>query len=337
MMNFFKMLFLGILMTSTLITISALSWFTAWMGLEMNLLAIIPLMKTSQNKLSAEAAIKYFIVQAMASAILLFSITLISLTNNTSFELSSVTSSLIDSTLILKMGAAPLHFWLPEVVSGLDWNLVFIILTWQKIAPMILLSYCMNPHFLLSCSIILSSFISGILGINQTCMRKLMAFSSINHMGWMLSTLFSSLNLWFYYFSIYALTNFNILVLFHKIHLFYMNQLSKITLNNKLLKFFFMFNFLSLGGLPPFLGFLPKWLTINFLVNSNFLTLSIILVLFTLVTLFFYVRLTFSSFTLNSEESMTSSLTSNFKSWQALTNLYVLMGLPLFFFMANIY
>nr|YP_009937424.1 NADH dehydrogenase subunit 2 [Trigonopterus kotamobagensis]QNT26934.1 NADH dehydrogenase subunit 2 [Trigonopterus kotamobagensis] len=336
MMNFYKILFISILFSSTMISISALSWFTAWVGLEMNLLAIIPLMKTSLNKFSAEASIKYFIIQAMASSSLLFTVILHSSISFLNFSILTLPSLMLDLTLILKMGASPLHFWLPEVVSGLNWSLVFTILTWQKIAPMILLSYCLTTPPFMAFFIILSSLSSGISGLNQVCLRKIMAFSSINHMSWMLATLLESLNLWLFYFLIYTAMNMNITLMFHKFSLFYINQLNKLTPLNKMLKFFFMLNFLSLGGLPPFIGFFPKWLTINFLINSSFSVLSLILVTLTLLTLFFYTRLTLSIFTLNSSESLIKLQTKILSSWQYSFGFLILLSLPLCFFMPSI-
>nr|ARH54793.1 NADH dehydrogenase subunit 2 [Trigonopterus sp. AH-2016] len=308
MTNFYKMLFLALLMASTLISISSVSWFTAWVGLEINLMALMPLMTNLKNKLSNESTIKYFIVQAMASSSLLFSVLILPEMKILSLSLSSFPSMMINSTLLLKMGAAPFHFWLPEIISGLNWNLIFIILTWQKIAPMILLSYLVKSSTFLSLIIIFSAIISGIQGMNQTCMRKIMAYSSINHTGWMLSSLLSSINVWFYYFTIYSFINFNIILVFNKYHIFYFNQLTKLLNFNKKLKLLFSMNFLSLGGLPPFLGFLPKWLTINFLVNKNFIALSLILILSTLVSLYFYTRITLSSITLTTNETTTYSM-----------------------------
>nr|QNT26947.1 NADH dehydrogenase subunit 2 [Trigonopterus daun] len=336
MMNFYKILFMNVLIFSTMISISSLSWISAWIGLEMNLLAIIPLMKMHSNKLSAEASIKYFIIQAMASSCLLFSVILSASATFIDLESASASAILTSSALILKMGAAPLHFWLPEVVSGLSWGVTFIILTWQKIAPMVLLSYNLqSPTIFLPLIIILSSFFSGIQGMSQVCLRKIMAFSSINHMGWMLSALMSSTTLWIYYFSVYALMNMNILIMFNKFHMFYINQLNKMTTYNKGLKFFFMLNFLSLGGLPPFIGFLPKWLTINSLVSTSHLTLSIILVTLTLMTLFLYVRITFPTITLSTSESLISPKPSPLSLWQYFSSLLVLLGLPLTFLLSS--
>nr|ARH54819.1 NADH dehydrogenase subunit 2 [Trigonopterus sp. 6 AH-2016] len=332
------MLFINLLVSSTLFSISAITWFSAWIGLEMNLLSMLPLMKTKNSNLAAEASIKYFIIQAMASATLLFSIILFSNLNLFNFLNSpSLTSVMVNLTLILKMGAAPLHFWLPEVVSGLGWGPIFTLLTWQKIAPMILLSYSMKMILFMSIIIILSSLVSGIQGLNQTCLRKIMAYSSINHMSWMMCALMGSFNLWFYYFVIYSITNLNILLMLNKFRLFHFNQFSKMFAYNKKLKGFFMLNFISLGGLPPFSGFLPKWMTINLIIGMNYQILGLILTSLTLLSLFFYCRLMFSSLTLNTSESLTLAQINKLSIFFFLSNLFTLSMLPLCFIIAWFY
>lgn len=229
-------------------------------------------------------------------------------------------------SLLLKIGAAPFHFWLPEVIRGLNWEIVYIILTWQKIAPIILLRYSIYTPTFLSIIIIISSIIGGIQGINQTCLRKILTYSSINHIGWIISALLNSLTIWFYYFIIYRLINLNILIIFKKYNIFYIKQLRNLFSFNKSIKFFFILNFLSLGGLPPFLGFLPKWLTIHHLIYNNFYTISIILIIFTLIALYFYLRVTFSTFSINTEESLIK-IFKKIRYFQFSYNLISLTGL----------
>jgi len=290
------------LIAGTLIAISASSWLSTWIGLEINLLSLIPLIKSHNNKYSAESTIKYFITQTIASTIFLFSVIILIYFHNIQLKIPG--SILITTALLIKLGAAPFHFWLPEVIRGLNWEIIYIILTWQKIAPIILLSYTSYIPIFLSIIIILSSLIRGLQGLNQTCLRKIIAYSSINHVGWMLSRIFTSLRIWFLYFFIYCIINLNILLIFNKYNLFYFTQLTKIFSFNKKLKLIFILNFLSLGGLPPFLGFLPKWIIINFLTNNNFYTLATIITITTLISLYFYLRLTFSRFSLNTQESL---------------------------------
>nr|YP_010443323.1 NADH dehydrogenase subunit 2 [Coenochilus striatus]UTE83851.1 NADH dehydrogenase subunit 2 [Coenochilus striatus] len=318
---YYQMLFLMSLMIGTLISISSYSWMGMWMGLEINLLSLIPLMSSTKNMFASEAALKYFIVQALASTILLFSIIMVSMYFSFNLKFNLYFSLMLNTSLLTKMGAAPLHFWFPEVMEGLNWFNSLIMLTWQKIAPMILIMYSNETKIYFIICIIFSMMISGIMGMNQTSLRKILAYSSINHIGWMLGAILISPTIWFYYFSIYCIITINIIVIFWTLNTFYINQLF-ITFNtNPLVKFFFMLNFLSLGGLPPFLGFMPKWLLINSLIQSNFYFLTFLMTIMTLITLYFYMRITFSSLLLNYSMSkyyhqakikMTLIMTSNF-------------------------
>nr|AUQ23308.1 NADH dehydrogenase subunit 2 [Pachyrhinus yasumatsui] len=328
MMKTYKILFFNSMIIGTLIAISAQNWLSIWMGLEINLMSFIPLLKTHNNKYPAESAMKYFITQVLGSSLLLFVVTIFMTTKNPLMDDFSLTELLILSTaLLLKMGAAPFHFWFPEVLSGLNWNNALILLTWQKIAPILVLSHQIKSHTLFfSIIIITSSMISGIQGLNQICLRKILAYSSINHMSWMISALLNSITIWIYYFLIYSFINMSIVLIMKNFNIFFLNQLSMIFTHSKKIKFIFMMNFLSLGGLPPFLGFLPKWLTINNMIDNKHYFLAILLIMFTLISLFFYLRITFSSFTLYTKKSLMIFF-NKITFFQLMTNLFSLLGL----------
>nr|UPX88330.1 NADH dehydrogenase subunit 2 [Coenosia pumila] len=298
--NSSKMMFFSILITGTMITISANSWLSSWMGLEINLLSFIPLM--SDNKLmSTEASLKYFLTQALASSILLFSIILILLNSNNQNSMNFI-EMMIFSSLLLKSGSAPFHFWFPNVMEGLSWMNVLILMTWQKIAPLMLISYIIYKPLIII-STIFSSVIGAMGGLNQTSLRKLMAYSSINHLGWMLAAMYSSSMLWMTYFMFYSFLTFSMIYMFNTFKLSHINQLFTLFFNNKNMKFMLFFNLLSLGGLPPFLGFFPKLLVIQLLTINSQLFLLTIMVMMTLITLYFYLRLCYSTFMLNYYES----------------------------------
>nr|APX40850.1 NADH dehydrogenase subunit 2 [Longitarsus curtus] len=298
-MLFFKSMIIG-----TLVTISSYNWLMMWIGLEINLLSIIPLFKSNSNYYPTEATLKYFITQTLASTIILFTI-IISMNlseslNNFNYWLMMI----LNSALLTKLGAAPFHYWFPEVMEGLNWFNNLLLLTWQKLAPMILLMYNLNMTFFISMIIILSSIISGIYGINQMSLRKILSYSSINHIAWMLASMLNLKNIWLIYFFIYSMISLNIILIFYYFNIYFIPQLFLFLNKNKFIKLMFIFNFFSLGGLPPFLGFFPKWLVINYLIENNFYTMSMILILSTLITLFYYIRLTLPSITLNYEESL---------------------------------
>nr|QBF00374.1 NADH dehydrogenase subunit 2 [Stegana sp. 2117 JL-2019] len=301
--NSSKILFVIIMMSGSLISITSNSWLSAWMGLEINLLSFIPLMSDNNNLMSTEASLKYFLIQALASSVLLFSVIMMMLKNSMSFEMNSLySSSIIMSSLLLKSGAAPFHFWFPNIMDNLSWMNCLLLMTWQKIAPLILISY-LQIELILYFSIIMSVIIGSLGGLNQTSLRKLMAFSSINHLGWMLISLKINLSIWLIYFLSYTFLSFTLIYLFNNFKIFHFNQMFSLFFNQKPLKFILMINFLSLGGLPPFLGFLPKWLLIQYLSFNNQYFLLIILVMTTLITLFFYLRICFSAFLLNYSEN----------------------------------
>nr|YP_009938341.1 NADH dehydrogenase subunit 2 [Lethe oculatissima]QNU07760.1 NADH dehydrogenase subunit 2 [Lethe oculatissima] len=288
-----KMFFLFTLFFSTLISISANSWLGCWIGLEINLLSFIPLISNPNNLLNSEAALKYFLTQAIASINFLFSI-ILSLFLMKNFFMNNFISILINSSLLMKMGSTPFHFWFPNVMEGLSWLNCFILMTWQKITPMILLSYYFNINFLMFI-MILNVLIGAIGGFNQTSLRKLMAFSSINNLGWMLSALLISENLWMIYFLLYSFLISIMCFLFYMLNIFFINQMFNFNINFPI-KFSIMINFLSLGGLPPFLGFFPKWLIINFLILNKLYIISFFFYFMSLIMLIFYIRIIYSSF-----------------------------------------
>nr|AII02291.1 NADH dehydrogenase subunit 2 [Perimede sp. MJT-2014] len=291
-----KMFFLFILFFSTLISISSNSWLGCWMGLEINLMSFIPLISNSKNLLISEASLKYFLVQSIASINFLFFI-ILNLFFMKNFEINNFILIMINSSLFLKMGATPFHFWFPNIIEGLSWFNCFILMTWQKITPMILLSYYFHKNFLILI-MIMNVIIGALGGINQTSIRKLMAFSSINNLGWMLSSLMISENFWFFYFSFYTFLVSIMCFLFNLMNLYFINQLFFNNLNS-MIKLSLMINLLSLGGLPPFIGFLPKWIIINFLIKNNLFFLTLIFIFCSLIMLFFYIRIFYSSFLFN--------------------------------------
>lgn len=212
-------------------------------------------------------------------------------------------------------------------MRGLNWPRILILITWQKIAPILILSYIVKEHILFfSIIIIVSSVIRGLQGLNQICIRKIIAYSSINHVSWIIATLISSIDIWLYYFIVYCFININIYFIFKKYRIFYINQLANILTLKKKTKFIFILNFLSLGGLPPFLGFLPKWIAINRIINNEHYFIATILIIFTLISLYFYLRITFSSLTVYSKETLII-IFNKINYFHFITNLFSLIGL----------
>nr|APT41464.1 NADH dehydrogenase subunit 2 [Evandromyia infraspinosa] len=297
-----KILFLFTLILGIIISLSSNSWLGVWMGLEINLLSFIPLMIDKNNIYASEAALKYFLIQAMASSLLLFSIILFfsyymnfNLWNF--FFLSKML--LINMSLLIKMGAAPFHFWFPSVMNCLSWFNSWILMTVQKITPFILIFYSFN-YYLNMMSLLLCLMFGAIGGLNQNSLRKLMAYSSINHMSWMLCGMYFSKNLWFNYFLFYNFLTTSIVWVFSLFNIFFINQVHLYLNNNLIIKFSIFILMLSLGGLPPFIGFFPKWLIIQYLMLNQMYFIILIMVIMTLFTLYFYLQLSYFAFMINS-------------------------------------
>nr|QNV11557.1 NADH dehydrogenase subunit 2 [Dynatosoma fuscicorne] len=323
--NSSNLIFLFSMILGTLISISSNSWLGVWMGLEINLLSFIPLMVNVNNLMSTEASLKYFLTQAFASSILLFSMILTMMIYNLNYQFNdySLMSILMLIPLLIKSGVSPFHFWFPNVIEGMNWMPSLILMTWQKIAPMLIISYLMVFNYLFF-FIIVSVITGAIGGLNQTSIRKIMAFSSINHLGWMLSAMMFNEYLWMFYFLIYSFISLGLILLFNQFKLFYLNQLFNLFSHSFILKFSLLVSFLSLAGLPPFLGFLPKWMVIQSLSNINQYSLIMIMILMSLVTMYFYLRICFSAFMLSYKE-----MTWNNQFFYSKTS-FLIMGLMLF-------
>nr|ABA41195.1 NADH dehydrogenase subunit 2 [Stenocercus melanopygus] len=289
---------LSSLATGTIITASSFHWFMAWIGLEMNTLAIVPIISKQHHPRATEAATKYFLTQAAASALILFSST-INAWQSGMWDITQPTnplsSILITMALAMKLGLAPAHFWLPEVLQGTTMHTALIISTWQKLAPMTLIYMTANNLSPTTMILIgyLSTCVGGWGGLNQTRTRKLMAYSSITHFGWMMAispmlTNIMLLNLMIYI----TMTTPMFMVLIMTKSKTIQNMTTAGALSPALIASSLLM-LLSLGGLPPLSGFMPKWLILTELINQNLIMISTIMAMSTLLSLFFYLRLTY--------------------------------------------
>nr|YP_009255987.1 NADH dehydrogenase subunit 2 [Solenocera crassicornis]YP_010580180.1 NADH dehydrogenase subunit 2 [Solenocera melantho]ANF05071.1 NADH dehydrogenase subunit 2 [Solenocera crassicornis]AXJ93135.1 NADH dehydrogenase subunit 2 [Solenocera crassicornis]UZS90564.1 NADH dehydrogenase subunit 2 [Solenocera melantho] len=300
-----QLLFSSTLLLGTMLSISSSSWFGAWIGLELNLMSFIPLISSKNNQYSSEAALKYFLIQALGSSIIILSASLMLFS-------PSLSNTLFSLALLLKAGAAPFHFWFPSVMEGLQWPQAILLMTIQKIAPMSLLSYLNlnNITPILSSAIILSAIIGGVGGINQTFLRKIMAYSSINHMSWMLAAIMISETSWLLYFIMYSIISSSIGLLFNFQEAYHISHILNLNKTSPHLKMLMSLSLLSLGGLPPFTGFIPKWLIIQEMVSTNLFFILTILLMSALLTLFYYLRIILSILMLSSSKTKWSNKTT---------------------------
>nr|ADV36620.1 NADH dehydrogenase subunit 2 [Thylamys karimii] len=288
------------LLTGTLLTLMSNHWLMAWMGLEINTLAVIPLLTSSHHTRNTESAIKYFMTQATASMIIMFSIIYnASMTNQWYMtQISNQWASLLMTiALAMKLGLAPFHFWVPEVIQGIPLLSGMMLLTWQKIAPISIL-YQISPSLnmpLLTTISIASTILGGWGGLNQTHLRKILAYSSIAHMGWMTIIILIMPPLTLLNLLIYFTATITLFVVLNFSSVTKINSLSNLWNKSPTLMIILTVTLLSLGGLPPLTGFMPKWLILKELITYNNIFTATTLALSALLNLFFYMRIIYSS------------------------------------------
>nr|QAB45658.1 NADH dehydrogenase subunit 2 [Dremomys pernyi] len=288
------------LFAGTLITLLSSHWLLAWIGLEMSMLAMIPVLMKKANPRSTEAASKYFLIQATASMMLMMSAIMNFmktgqwlLTN----PLTPISSLMLTIALSMKMGLAPFHLWVPEVAQGTPLTSGLILLTWQKIAPisiMIQVIHSINLP-LLATMAILSIAVGGWGGLNQTQLRKILAYSSIAHMGWMMAIVSFNPTLTMFNLIVYITLTINMFLLFY-----YYKNTTTLALSDAWNKFPLLTSMtltvlMSLGGLPPLTGFTPKWMIIKELVSNNNIIMPTMMAMMALLNLYFYMRLIYST------------------------------------------
>nr|QUA10459.1 NADH dehydrogenase subunit 2 [Symposiachrus bimaculatus] len=293
-----KVVFITSLILGSTITISSNHWVMAWTGLEINTLAVLPLISKSHHPRAIEAATKYFLVQAAASALVLLS----SMTNAWHTgqwditQLTHPTSCLILTAAIsMKLGLVPFHFWFPEVLQGTSLTTGLLLSTAMKFPPMTLLymtSHSLNPT-LLTTMAILSAALGGWVGLNQTQIRKIMAFSSISHLGWMAIIIIYDPKLTLLNFFLYALMTAAVFLTFNSMKVLKLSTLMTSWTKTPSLSTILLLTLLSLAGLPPLTGFLPKWLIIQELTKQDMAPTAVALSLLSLLSLFFYLRLAY--------------------------------------------
>nr|YP_010930293.1 NADH dehydrogenase subunit 2 [Apphia nigricarina]WKK49882.1 NADH dehydrogenase subunit 2 [Apphia nigricarina] len=282
-MNSSLFLFLLSMMLGVMISLCSSNMITVWIGLEISLLSFMPIM-VGESLLSSESSMKYYIVQSVSSSLLLLGVMILIMDLNWLGEL------ILSLSLLIKLGVAPFHMWVLSVVEGLNWLSLFIILFIMKLVPLFMISLMGFELMLMS---ILTMIIGSISGLIQNSIRKLLAFSSIYNLGLIISCIYET-SLWLNYFLIYGFILFMILLMIISFNSNYINQviMMEFSLMKKLI---FWLVLLSMGGLPPFLGFLNKLLIIEFLLKNNYLLSVTVLILTSLLVIFYYIRLSYIS------------------------------------------
>nr|BAK19369.1 NADH dehydrogenese subunit 2 [Melogale moschata] len=284
----------------TIMVLMSSHWMMIWIGFEMNMLAIIPILMKKFNPRAMEASTKYFLTQATASMLLMLGVIINLLLTGQWTMLNTpntIATNMMTVALAMKLGLSPFHFWVPEVTQGVPLSSGMILLTWQKIAPLSVLyqiSPSMNSNLLMTMAA-MSVLTGGWGGLNQTQLRKILAYSSIAHMGWMIAVTMYSPTLMTLNLMIYIMMTLGTFMLFtlnsSTTTLSLSHSWNKLPLVTSLI----LAIMLSLGGLPPLSGFIPKWMIIYELTKNDMVAMALFMATTALLNLYFYMRLTYAT------------------------------------------
>ena len=242
--------------------LSSSNWFIIWCCIEIRTLSIIVLIVPN-----VEVTLKYFVIQSVGSILLLIGVA-------SSYVYSHLGILMLVFSLLVKLGVRPFHIWVPPIIKRVErWMLIGLLCTIQKIFPIFFLTLVNFPSNLLIWVAAVTVLRASIGGVCQSSLRGVIAYSSINHTGWRLSAILIRVELMATYFFVYIII---------------------IGLTLRLLSTTFdivsLLNLLMLGGLPPLLGFYPKWFVLSGLLDSH-MFLCIIMTCTIIFRLFFYITL----------------------------------------------
>jgi len=282
-----------------------------YLGLELQTFSMFILI--SKNKVfikGAEAGLKYFILGALSSGLLLLGITFLFINSIPlsikeiniigDFDIKSLNIAvlLIMTSLLFKLAIFPLHFWVPDIYEGSSWDVICLLATIPKISIISVVFQILGfSNFLIICSVL--SIIIGTIGaVNQTKIRRLLAYSGITHMGFVLLSLsiigLKTYEAGFIYLIIYMISLLGVFFVIYSTfttEVQYIIELGGLNISSKILALTWGVLFLSIAGIPPLSGFISKWLLLLSVIEYKYLFCSLIAVLFSAIAAAYYLRI----------------------------------------------
>ena len=306
-----------------LIIISSNNLIALFLGIELSSLSLYSLIALNRTSLiSGEAAIKYFVLSIIASALILFGFSyLYGITNSlvineiSTYLLSNEISNLYLFSYILifigvafKFAVAPFHMWLPDVYEGSPLPITNFIASIPKIAFFVFAYRFLNDNqilfednfskFILYLGIF-SIFIGNIYALAQKKIMRMLAYSGVANSGFIFLAIFTSIDFNFsvaaFYVITYTITTVSAISIItfissNKFDLVYIKDFKGLSSKSGLISILFMITLLSTAGIPLTIGFYAKYLVLDALVSQNMIIIAVIVVLFTVIGLYYYLR-----------------------------------------------
>nr|YP_010736923.1 NADH dehydrogenase subunit 2 [Busonia albilateralis]WEP24810.1 NADH dehydrogenase subunit 2 [Busonia albilateralis] len=289
MLNSTLILFNFMIFGGLFISVCSNNWIIIWMGMEITTLSFITLLK-SNSFISSESAMKYFIIQSVSSSLFILAIMFMLMGVNMNMNVNMI----ICFSMFMKMGVAPFHNWLLNMVEGVNYYMLSYMLTLMKVVPlMISMMFDLNFNLI----VVLNLFIGSICGLNQNSFRKIISYSSVFNMSFMIYSK-SNFIIWMNYLVIYSFMIISLIFILNKYCIYYLNQMvfNQLNLINKLSLWLLI---VSLGGIPPTMGFFIKMKVIELGVYMGDMFLIFFMVMMSLLVMFYYNRICFISICLN--------------------------------------
>nr|WRY72448.1 NADH dehydrogenase subunit 2 [Warodia biguttata] len=287
LINSSKLLFLTTMCMGIIMSVSSNNWIMIWCGLEISLVSMTPLM-INKSVNSSESMMKYFIMQSISSSMLMLGLMTMIMSGDYNY------GYMVTTALMIKMGVAPFHNWVLTVLEGLECIMIIIMLTINKIAPITLMSY-LNSTF--NMIILLTAMTGALLGLNQSSMKKIIGYSSIFNMAFILAVIKYS-SMWFYYLIIYSVLISYLLIYMNQYKISFINQMAfSEKMENKISLWM---NMLSMGGMPPLIGFSIKYMVMVYMITNKMNFLMTFMVMASLLVMFYYLRMSFMALMSNS-------------------------------------
>ena len=305
-----------------MVMISSNDLIVFYMGLELQSLALYVLASFNrENLLSTESGLKYFVLSALSSGLLLYGCSLIyGFTETTNFNeiLENSKSGQYGLTfgivfvlvgLAFKISAVPFHMWAPDVYQGSPTSVTTFFAILPKIAALsVFIRFLYVPfaemndqwQMIIVFLSIASMIFGAVAAIGQKNLKRLVAYSSIGHMGYALAGLASGTNQGIQgsisYMAIYLVMNlafFSCLFMLRRNNEYYENieDLSGLSKNHPVLSFSLLIILFSLAGIPPLAGFFAKFYVFMAVIEQQMYFLAIIGLLATVVAAFYYLRI----------------------------------------------
>jgi len=343
--EYFTISLLGLV--GAIVMISANSLLMLYLGIELLSLSLYALIGFNKNSpLSSEAAIKYYVLGAMSSGILLFGISIIygftgsilysdiatkmlEINTNTVEYIAIIFGIIfITASLCFKFGAAPFHMWVPDIYQGSLISTTVLLSTIPKVAVFVVFLKLYFIPFLIIKFIwadilifvgMLSIIVGSIFALTQENIKRLLAYSAISNIGFIILSIglvtVSGLQASLYYTIVYTLTalaSFGIIthITSNSHGIEKITDLAGLSKTHPYFSILVLITMLSAAGIPPLIGFHAKLIVIKSLIESSFILLSIIVVLMTVISAYYYLRI-IKTIYFDDREELISTLSGN--------------------------